>query len=198
MYGLAAMGLAPGMTQNRGDGPVPAVAIPATTPDTDLREAPMSTALHVTTAAAAVGCGAMGGVFFAFSAFVMPALRRLPAAQGIAAMQSINITAVRPAFMIGLFGTALLTAGLGVFGLLHHDQRRGLLLLGAGLYLVGAIVLTASYHVPLNDHLATLDPAGSDAARGWSSYLSRWTTANHVRAAASLAAAAAYTAALHR
>ena len=32
-------------------------------------------------------------MFFAFSTFVMQALDRLPAPQGIAAMQSINVTA---------------------------------------------------------------------------------------------------------
>jgi uncharacterized membrane protein len=41
--------------------------------------------LAVLTLAAALGCGAMAGVFFAFSTFVMKALARLPASQGIAA-----------------------------------------------------------------------------------------------------------------
>lgn len=38
---------------------------------------------------AAIGSGVVGGVFFAFSNFVMPAFARLPAATGIAAMNSI-------------------------------------------------------------------------------------------------------------
>jgi len=54
-----------------------------------------------------LGCGLVGGVFFAFSAFVMNALANLAPAQGIAAMQSINRSAIRPTFMIALFGTAL-------------------------------------------------------------------------------------------
>jgi uncharacterized membrane protein len=41
----------------------------------------------------ALGCGLIAGVFFAFSVFVMSALARLQPAQGIAAMQSINIMA---------------------------------------------------------------------------------------------------------
>jgi hypothetical protein len=44
-----------------------------------------------------LGCGLIGGVFFAFSTFVMKALASLPPAQGIAAMQSINVT-------VGCFG----------------------------------------------------------------------------------------------
>jgi len=57
------------------------------------------------TAATALGCGLVAGVFFAFSTFMMHALARLPAAQGIEAMQSINRTAVTPLFMTALMGT---------------------------------------------------------------------------------------------
>ncbi len=46
--------------------------------------------LFALTFVSALGCGLMAGVFFAFSAFVMHALARLPPAQGIAAMQSIG------------------------------------------------------------------------------------------------------------
>jgi uncharacterized membrane protein len=52
--------------------------------------------LFALTLITAVGCGLNAGVFFAFSAFVMPALKRLPPAHGIAAMQSINRLAVTP------------------------------------------------------------------------------------------------------
>ncbi len=44
---------------------------------------------------AALGCGLIAGVFFAFSSFVMNALARIQPTQGIAAMQSINITISR-------------------------------------------------------------------------------------------------------
>jgi hypothetical protein len=54
----------------------------------------------------ALGCGLAAGVFFAFSTFVMPALVRLQPPQGIAAMQSINITAINPLFMIALTNIA--------------------------------------------------------------------------------------------
>ena len=48
---------------------------------------------------AALGCGLVAGVFFAFSPFVMKALARLPAEQGVAAMQAINVAAITFAFM---------------------------------------------------------------------------------------------------
>jgi uncharacterized membrane protein len=44
----------------------------------------------------ALGCGLMAGFFFAFSAFVMKALARHSAAEGIAAMQSINVAVINP------------------------------------------------------------------------------------------------------
>ena len=56
--------------------------------------------------AAAVGAGTAGGVFFAFSTFVMRALDRLPPAHSLAAMQAINKDAPNPLFMAALFGTA--------------------------------------------------------------------------------------------
>jgi len=39
---------------------------------------------------AVTGCGLLAGVFFAFSTFMMKSLSRIPAEQGIAAMQSIS------------------------------------------------------------------------------------------------------------
>ena len=56
----------------------------------------MSGVLYIATVLTALGCGLIAGAFFAFSSFVMPALKRLPPAHGIAAMQSINKLAVTP------------------------------------------------------------------------------------------------------
>ena len=132
------------------------------------------------TIAAAVGCAAMGGVFFAFSAFVMGALRRLPAPQGVAAMQSINVVAVTPVFMTALFGTALVClAAIVVDGAYS-----------AALYLVGVIAVTVAYNVPRNDALAAVEPGTAEAERVWSRYVVEWTAANHVRTVSGLAAAA--------
>jgi uncharacterized membrane protein len=45
---------------------------------------------------------------------VMKALARLPAEQGVAAMQAINVAAVTFAFMAALFGTAVTCGALAV------------------------------------------------------------------------------------
>ncbi len=70
----------------------------------------------------ALGCGLVAGVFFAFSTFVMSALARLQPAQGITAMQSINITAINPLFMVALFGTAAICLFLAASSLLKWHQ----------------------------------------------------------------------------
>jgi uncharacterized membrane protein len=158
---------------------------------------PGNPGFQVLTAGTALGCGLAAGVFFAFSSFVMSGLDRLPAGEAIAAMQSINVTAVRPLFMTALFGTAAACIPLIVIGFRHRQERVGvLLLIGAGLYLLGTIGLTMGYHVPRNDALALLDPKRPDSAAAWHDYVVAWTRANHVRSVAALGAAAAFTAAL--
>lgn len=146
---------------------------------------------------AVLGCGLVAGVFFAFSTFVMSALARLHPTQGIAAMQSINITAINPLFMTVLFGTAAACIFLAISSLLKwHQPGAAYLLLGSLLYLFGTIGVTIAFNVPLNDALATVQPDSTDGTKLWSSYLANWTFWNHVRAAAALAAAASITIAL--
>jgi uncharacterized membrane protein len=147
--------------------------------------------------AGAVGSGTVGGVFFAFSAFVMPALQRLSAAQGIAAMQSINVTAQRAALMTAMFGTALVCCALAVAAWRSWGRPPALWwAIGSALYLVGPIGLTIVHHVPLNDSLATVHPHAAGAAAHWQHYLDSWNPLNHVRALFGVGAAGAFTIAL--
>lgn len=146
---------------------------------------------------AALGCGLIAGVFFAFSTFVMSALARLQSAQGIAAFQSINITVYNPWFMGAFLGTAATCIFLAVSSLLKWQQpSAAYLLVGCLLYLVGTVGVTIVFNVPLNDALAVVDPDSADGASLWSSFLTNWTNWNHVRTAAALAAAALFTLAL--
>ncbi len=147
--------------------------------------------------ATAIACAAMGGVFFAFSSFVMRALARMPPAQGIAAMQSINVVAVTPAFMTALFGTAAACLAVAVDAVTEwRTMTSAYLLAGSLSYLVGSIVVTIVCNVPLNNALAAVDPANGDAARFWLRYVRRWTAWNHVRAISGLVAAALFTIAI--
>jgi uncharacterized membrane protein len=158
----------------------------------------VSGVLYAATLLSALGCGLVAGVFFAFSSFVMPALKRLEPAHGIAAMQSINGLAVAPAFMAALLGTAVACLGLAVWAAISWAERpAALVLAGGGLYLVGTIGVTIARNVPLNDGLATLHPQGAEAAGHWDGYVSRWTAWNHARTVAALAAATLLSVALH-
>jgi len=146
-----------------------------------------------------LGCGLIGGVFFAFSSFVMNALARLPAAQGIAAMQSINVVVINPLFMTAFLGTAAACVLLVVSSLLRwREPGAACLLAGGMLYFVGAFLVTVLFNVPRNNALAAVDPTSAEGARLWADYVGGWTAWNHVRTAASLAAAALLTIALMR
>jgi uncharacterized membrane protein len=145
----------------------------------------------------ALGCGLIAGVFFAFSSFVMSALAQLQQAQGIAAMQLINITVINPLFMTVFLGTAVACLFLAISSLLRwHQPGAVYLFVGSLLYLIGTVLVTIVFNVPLNDALAKVDPSSTDGAKLWVSYLANWTVWNHVRTVAALAAAAAFTIAL--
>jgi uncharacterized membrane protein len=153
--------------------------------------------LAVLTFGAALGCGVMAGAFFVFSAFVMRALARLPPAQGIAAMQSINVLAVTPLFMTAMFGTAAACLVLAVSALFAWRQPgAGHLLTGSLFYVVGTALVTIVFNVPRNDALAAVDPASPEGARLWADFVVSWTAWNHVRTIAALVAAALLTVAL--
>jgi uncharacterized membrane protein len=153
--------------------------------------------LSAVTLFAALGCGLMAGFFFAFSFTVMGALARLPSAQGIAAMQQINIVVINPWFGFAFFGTALVCAVLAVSSLFRWQAPGSAFLLAGGLlYLVGTILVTIAFNVPRNNALAALDPVSAEAASYWADYLRTWTAWNHVRTATSLAGALSLTIAL--
>ncbi|GAB1621295.1 DUF1772 domain-containing protein [Agarivorans albus] len=138
--------------------------------------------------AAAFGCGLVAGIFVAFSNFVMPALARLNTQQGLAAMQSINITVLNPGFL-GLFmGTAILCLVVLVWQV-FFAATINLWLVAAGLcYLLGCFTVTAFANVPRNKALAliSVDDALSEAqSLQWQQYLAEWTYWNHWRSLAS-------------
>ena len=153
--------------------------------------------LFVLTLLSALGCGLMAGFFFAFSAVVMSALVRLPRAQGMAAMQSINVMVINRLFLAVFFGTAAACVLLGLWSLLIWLSPGAVyLLVGSLLYLGGTILVTIVFNVPLNEALAAIEPGSADAAGLWTRYVARWTAWNHVRTVAALAAAASLTIAL--
>jgi uncharacterized membrane protein len=147
--------------------------------------------LDVVVVVSALGSALVGGIFFAFSTFVMQALGRLAPEQGIAAMQTINVTVLNPWFFTVFFGTGIAAAAVLVFALMNWaTPAAASLAVGAMLYIVGGIAVTMAFNVPLNNALARADANHPDGVALWRHYLRRWTFWNHVRTVAALAAAA--------
>jgi len=137
----------------------------------------------------ALGCGLIAGIFYAFSSFIMKSLGKLPPAQGIKAMQRINIDVINPWFMAVFMGTAATSAAIVVITTLNWDAPNPTWhLAGALLYLLGTFGITIVFNVPLNNQLAKATPNSPDAADLWTRYLNTWTAWNTARTAAALAA----------
>src|SRR5687768_2485879 len=91
----------------------------------------------------ALGSGVIAGVFFIFSVCVMKALGKLPAAHGIAAMQSINVVIINPLFLTAYLGTG--AAGVAAAAVaLMRARASAYALPGAALYLVGVVLVTGA------------------------------------------------------
>ena len=145
----------------------------------------------------ALGSGLIGGIFFAFSTFIMTALKRIPPAHGMAAMQEINVAVFNPWFGGAFFLTPLACLVLAVAALLGWgDLDATYLLAGSTFYLVGSFLVTVAFNVPRNEALAKVNADSREGVATWAHYVPSWTAWNHVRTAAALAAAAAFTFAL--
>ena len=146
---------------------------------------------------ALLGSGLIAGVFFAFSMFIMKALVRLPSAEGIAAMQSINITVLNRWFLGVFLGTAVICVLLLVWSLLLWNQKDSVyLIMGCAFYLIGSLMVTGIFNVPKNEALAKVNTSAADSERLWRNYVDKWTNWNHVRTVASLLAVVCFVAVL--
>lgn len=146
---------------------------------------------------ASVGAGIVGGVFFAFSTFVMKALTQMPAATGVTAMQRINVVVLNPLFLGAFTGTAAVSAVTIAAAFFPWTTPRSLLLLASGsLYLVGCFFITLAFNVPRNNRLARLNADSAEAVEYWPTYVREWQFWNHIRGAASVVSAVCSAAAL--
>jgi uncharacterized membrane protein len=141
----------------------------------------------------AIGCGLIGGLYFAFSTVIMTSLGRIDQGAGIAAMNAINEDIVRSSFMPIFLGTTLAGAVLAAMAFFRlGGPESSAMLAGGVVYVIGMFVVTMIFNVPLNNALAAVDPAGSDSGLIWTAYVSDWTFWNHVRMVASVIASALF------
>ena len=153
----------------------------------------------IITTGAAVSSAAAGGLFYAFSTFVMRGLDRAEPLDAIAAMRGINAEAQANAPFLLLFaGSALLALGAGIAVLFRMSQPgSGYVLAGAVLGIV-AFIVTVAFNVPLNDRLQSVNPTAMDASGEWRAYAVPWTAWNHVRTVAPLLGSVLILIGLHR
>ena len=143
----------------------------------------------------AIGCGLLGGLYFAFSTFIMTALGRIDQASGISAMNAINVDIVKSLFMPFFFGTTLASAFLAILACFRWDEPGSAsMLVGGVVYVLGMFIVTMVFNVPLNNALAAADPASPAATPLWTRYLKEWTFWNHVRTVACIVASALFVA----
>lgn len=144
-----------------------------------------------------IGCGMMAGLYFAFSAFIMGALERIPQAHGVSAMQSINAVILKSWFMPLFWGTTFACLALVVIAALRWGEAGATAMaIGGVIYVVGMFGCTLFLNVPLNNALDAVQPAGAEAASVWARYLKDWTLWNHARTVASAVASGLFILAL--
>ena len=128
----------------------------------------------------------VGGVFLAFSDFIMRSLAHTGGTGGVDAMQVINREVFRWVFMtlfIGMAPVSLVIAGYSWFSI---GGAPGTLIMLAGLiYLFGCFGVTVFCNVPMNEALAGMDITEQATGDYWTNtYLPRWTFWNTVRTVA--------------
>lgn len=142
--------------------------------------------------AAVLSTGLMAGIYFAFSVFIMSAFKTIPDTSAAIAMNAINKVILKSAFMPVFFGSSLLAIVLVFLAL--GDERAGLIMLAGGVYILGMLLCTVLFNVPLNNRL--LKASLENQAEIWQNYVIEWTRWNHVRSISSLLAFILYVLAL--
>ncbi|KRD75782.1 anthrone oxygenase family protein [Lysobacter sp. Root983] len=157
----------------------------------------MDTVICVLLWIGAIGCGLLGGLFFAFSVFIMSALGSIAPDAGIAAMNAINRVILRSLFMPVFWLTTFAGLALAGIGIVHASAPGALAMLVGGVaHVLGMFVCTVAFNVPLNNALAAVDQGGEATLPVWQRYLRDWTRGNHVRTLACTLASALFVLAL--
>lgn len=155
--------------------------------------------IFVLTMLATLGCALMSGVFFAFSTFVMKGLGRIPANEGIAAMQSINQVVPGSVFGAAFVITPLLCLAAMIGAIRQWNEAGSIYILaGSIIYLLTALAVTLVFNIPLNNSLAEIAVNAPGGADFWINYRNSWNWWNHVRTVGSLASTVAFIFALLR
>ena len=133
---------------------------------------------------AIVSFGFIGGVYFAFSFFVMQSLSNTSSSEAIRTMNAINLVILKSPFMFLFIFSSLIACILFLENLFLQTiiSNEGLASL---IFIVGMFLCTATKNVPLNNKLADYD--FNDSTRNpiieWNEYYKHWIKWNHLRTA---------------
>lgn len=140
----------------------------------------------------AIAYAVLGGVFLAFSDFIMRSLRLTNPPGAIEAMQHINRQVFRHVFIPTFLAMAPISIGVAIAAQAAAEPAPArLLAAAASMYVFGAFLVTIARNVPLNERLDRMDATSGEAEAFWTTtYAPVWTRWNTVRTAACAAAAA--------
>lgn len=137
--------------------------------------------------------GLIAGLFYAYSCSVNPGLGRLPDAEYLSAMQSINRVILNPVFFTTFMGTVILLPLSAWFSYQGQPSMRFWCFLAAAIiYIVGTFGVTIGGNVPLNDALDKINIAGSSAeelARHRGLFEAKWNMLHNIRTIANIISA---------
>lgn len=135
----------------------------------------------------------VGGVFSAFSEFIMSALLKSEPASGIEAMQHINRDVIKTQFVAGILSIAVFSVLFALYSLAVFEGAALVTIVLASLvYVPSVFLMTMLGNVPMNNRLESVDHTSVEAKNYWREYGAKWTRLNHFRAFGSILTAGLY------
>ena len=131
---------------------------------------------------AIISFGFIGGVYFAFSFFVMQSLNKISHSEAIRTMTSINSVILKSPFMFLFFLSSFIAfiiflENLILYKLISNEGFASIV------FLIGMFLCTATKNVPLNNKLADFDfdKSSCNPEIEWNYYYKNWIKWNHIR-----------------
>lgn len=135
----------------------------------------------------------VGGVFSAFSEFIMSGLLRAAPSGGIEAMQHINRTVIGTQFVAGILLIPMLSTALAIYASMKFEGIALIALIAAPVVYVPSVFLMTMFgNVPMNNKLDHIDHKTAEAEAYWGRYGRVWTRLNHVRTVGSVITSVMY------
>lgn len=132
--------------------------------------------------------GAIFGFFYAWVCSTMWGLDATDPVVAITAMQAMNASVRNMVFAPAFFGTPVILAITGALAWRGRRRLSAKAFLGAAaIHVVGVVLVTAMFNLPMNEALALVQPPvdPDQAQASWTAYSYRWQAWNIVRAVAS-------------